>query len=86
MANDYPDLVKISTSSKYTLRFTSSLGGTDSSTRSVTGLNFGNNAGEGGTGPQMDYGITNFLAYFMPFTQGQLSNIRIVQERNVSLA
>ena len=69
----------LSSDSKYTIRYVTTLGGTDSLSRSITGLNFL------GGGPSFEAGTENFFQKLKPFTQGQFENVRLVREYNITL-
>lgn len=67
----------VSTTSKYTLKFTAYRDSTESLARSVSGLNFPT------PGPSRDGAITNILTKMDMFTTGHLNNIRLVTEQEV---
>ena len=67
----------VSTTSKYTLRFTASQSNSEYVTRSISGLNFPS------VGPSRDGAISNLIGKLGLFTGSTLSNFRLVTEQEV---
>lgn len=66
---------------KYSVRYTASIVG-DSATRTISGLNIGNNTE---TGPNIGVGITILINTLASFSNGTLGDIRSIQERTVTI-
>ena len=73
-----------SNNNKYSLKFVST-SGQESTLRTIAGLNAYAGTGPSTTGPYAEATIGRFFANFVNFTDSNLSDVRWINERQVTL-